>query len=68
MIAIRTLDLLSPYEIAEMDEEEFAEEVVASNIGGSHLRKRGEVEEEYKERRDALTKTEELGSFRERKR
>ena len=68
VIAVRTLDLLPPHEFAEMDEEEFVEEVAAAEIGKNYLRERSKIEEEYRARRDKLTKDDEPESFREPKR
>lgn len=67
VIAVRTLDLPAPHEFAEMDEKEFADEVVASGIGKSYLRERKKIEEEYKARREKLISAEEIESFREKK-
>ncbi|KKR48812.1 MAG: hypothetical protein UT84_C0035G0003 [Candidatus Curtissbacteria bacterium GW2011_GWA1_40_16] len=67
VIAVRTLDLLPPHEFAEMDEEEFVAEVAVSEIGKNYLRGRKEIEDEYKARRDMLTRADESESFREPK-
>ena len=67
VIAISTLDLPAPHEAADMDEEEFRAEVAASEIGGSYLRPREDVETEYKMRRKELLRNAEAESFRERK-
>ena len=67
VIAVRTLDLLPPHEFAEMDEEKFVEEVAGSGIGKNYLRGRKEIEDEYKARRDMLTRADESESFREPK-
>ena len=65
VIAIRTLHLPDPYKLADMDEEEFAEKVAATEIGKNYLRERKEIEAEYKARRDMLTKVEEPEDWRE---
>ena len=67
VIAISTLDLFTPYEAAEMDEEEFRAVVAAAEIGGSYLRPRKEVEEAYQKRRAELFKRVDAESFREKK-
>lgn len=67
VIAVRTLDLLPPHEFAEMDEQEFVAEVALAEIGKSYLRERQVIEDEYKKRREILTKAEESESFREKK-
>lgn len=67
VIAIRTLDLPSPHEIADTDEREFAEEVAASGIGRNYLRERKKIEEEYRMRYEKLTRVEEGESWRERR-
>lgn len=67
VIAVRTLDLPSPHEVAEMDEDIFAEEVAGISIGKPYLRERKKIEEEYNARREKLTQTEEVESFREKK-
>lgn len=54
IVVIRTLDV----------EEN---ETPADKIGGRYLRKREDVEREYKVRREALAKSNESESFRERK-
>src|SRR3989344_4635229 len=64
VIAVRTLDLLPPHEFAEMDEEEFVEEVAKCGIGKNYLRERKKIEEDYLARRDKLTR-DEPESFRE---
>lgn len=66
VIAVRTLDLPAPYEMAETDERGFAEEVAKADIGGAHLRTREEAEAEYRARRDELLSAEDEGpkSFR----
>ncbi len=68
VIVARTLDLLPPHEFAEMDEEEFVEKVATSEIGKNYLRERRGIEDEYKARRDKLTRADESESFREPKR
>ncbi|MDO8728850.1 MAG: putative DNA binding domain-containing protein [bacterium] len=67
VIAVRTLNLPSPHEVAEMDEKDFTEKVAASEIGKPYLRERKKIEEEYKERRNMLTRSDESVSFREKK-
>ncbi|KKT14446.1 MAG: hypothetical protein UW76_C0042G0010 [Parcubacteria group bacterium GW2011_GWF2_44_8b] len=67
VIAVRTLNLPSPHEVAEMDEKDFTEKVAASEIGKPYLRERKKIEEEYLARRDILTRSEESESFREKK-
>src|SRR3990167_2417486 len=67
VIAVRTLNLPSPHEVAEMDEKDFTEKVAASEIGKPYLRERKKIEEEYLARRDMLTRSEESESFREKK-
>ena len=64
VVKIKTLDLPSPHEIADMSEEDFAEAVATANIGGSYLRSRESVEEEYQARREELMKLDEPESFR----
>jgi len=64
VIKIKTLDLPPPHEMAEKSEEEFAAEVTAANIGGSYLRSRESVEEEFEKRREELMKLDEPESFR----
>ena len=66
VIKIKTLDLPPPHEEAEMSEEDFAEEVAAANIGGSYLRLRESVDEEYEVRKEELFKLDEPESFRQR--
>ena len=44
VIAVRTLDLPSPHEVAEMDEKDFTEKVAASEIGKPYLRERKKIE------------------------
>jgi hypothetical protein len=68
VIGIRTDDLPPPHEFAGMDEEEFADEVVACEIGKYYLRERSKIEEEYIARREMLMRTDETESFREPKR
>ncbi|MDO8728900.1 MAG: putative DNA binding domain-containing protein [bacterium] len=65
---LQTLDLPLAYEAAEMDEIDFRAEVAAANIGGSYLRKRTDIENEYQKRRDELFKRVDVESFREVKR
>ncbi|MDO8663463.1 MAG: type IV secretion system DNA-binding domain-containing protein, partial [Candidatus Wildermuthbacteria bacterium] len=67
VIAIRTDDLLPPHEFAEMDEEEFVEEVRVAEIGKHYLRERQELEDEYIKRREELVSLEDPKSFREPK-
>lgn len=67
VIAISTLNLASPYQAADMDEEEFRAEVAAANIGAAYLRPRKSVDEEYKTRREKFLKSVERESFREPK-
>src|SRR3990167_1014728 len=67
VIAVRTLDLPSPHEVAGMDEEEFVEEVKGAEIGKNYLQKREDIEREYRARRGALLVAEESESFREKK-
>ncbi len=67
VIAVRTLDLPSPHEVAEMDEGEFAEEVIACEIGKKYLREREDIERDSRIRRETLLSAEEPESFRERK-
>src|SRR3989344_2735381 len=67
VIAVRTLNLPSPHEVAEMDEKDFTEKVAASEIGKPYLRERKKIEEEYLALRDILTRSEESESFREKK-
>ena len=67
VIAVRTLDLPSPHEVAEVDEEDFAEEVAKVGIGKPYLRERKTIEKEYKARREKLISAEEVESFREKK-
>jgi hypothetical protein len=50
-----------------MDEMDFRAEVAKADIGGSHLRKRKDVEDEYKKRREELFKRMDAESFREKK-
>ena len=68
VIAVRTLDLPSPHEVAEVDEKEFADEVAAIEIGEKYLRMREDIEKAYKERRKKLTEIDEEESFREPRR
>ena len=68
VIAVRTLDLLTPHELAETDEEQFVKEVAACEMGKNYLRERKKIEEEYQARRDKLTGADESESFREPKR
>ena len=67
VIAVRTLDLPSPHEVAEMDEKEFAEEVATSEIGKKYLREREDIERDSRVRRETLLSAEEPESFREKK-
>ena len=67
VIAIRTLDLPSPHEVAGMDEKEFAEEVATSEIGKKYLREREDIERDSRVRRETLLSAEEPESFREKK-
>ena len=64
---LQTLDLPLAYEAAEMDEIDFRTEVASANIGGSYLRKRADIENEYQKRREELFKRMETESFREAK-
>src|SRR3990167_9317865 len=68
VIAVRTLDLLPPHELAETDEEQFVKEVAACGMGKNYLCERKKIEEEYQARRDKLTGADESESFREPKR
>lgn len=67
VIAVRTLDLLPPHELAGTDEEQFVKEVAVCEIGKNYLCERKKIEEEYKVRRDKLTRADESESFREKK-
>ena len=67
VIAVRTLDLPSPHEVAGMDEKEFAEEVATSEIGKKYLREREDIERDSRVRRETLLSAEEPESFREKK-
>lgn len=67
VVKIQTLDLPPPYETAGMDEMDFRAEVAKADIGGSHLRKRKDIEDEYKERHEELFKRMDAESFREKK-
>ncbi|OHA04155.1 MAG: hypothetical protein A3J10_02560 [Candidatus Sungbacteria bacterium RIFCSPLOWO2_02_FULL_54_10] len=68
VIAIRTLDLSLPHEMANTGEREFAGQVAASGIGKDYLRERSKIEDEYKARYEKLTRVEETESWREGKR
>jgi hypothetical protein len=65
VVRLYTAEFPFPWEVAEMDEEKFAEKVAAANIGGAYLRRREEVEKEYRLRREALAADEEPESFKE---
>ena len=68
VIAVETIDLPPPHEVAGIGEREFATEVAEAEIGKAYLRDRKTLQEEYKARRKELTETEETESFREPKR
>src|SRR3990167_1901729 len=68
VIAVRTLNLPSPHEVAEMDEKDFTEKVSACGIGKNYLCERKKIEDEYQARRDKLPGADESESFREPKR
>ncbi len=67
VIAVQTLDLPSPHEVAGMDEKEFAEEVATREIGKKYLREREDIERDSRIRRETLLSAEEPESFREKK-
>ncbi|MEK7610236.1 MAG: RNA-binding domain-containing protein [Patescibacteria group bacterium] len=67
VIAVRTLDLPSPHEVAETEEKEFAEEIAACEIGKKYLRGREDIERDSRVRRETLLATKEPESFREKK-
>lgn len=67
VIAVRTLDLPSPHEVAGIDEEEFAEEIADCEIGKKYLREREDIERDSRVRRETLLTTKEPESFREKK-
>jgi len=68
VVEIQTIDQPPPHELAEMGEEEFVKEIAAREIGRNYLCERKKIEDEYKARRDKLTRADESESFRERKR
>jgi len=68
VIAVRTLDLPFPYEVAEMDKGQFVKEVADCEMGENYLCERKKIEDEYQARRDKLTGADESESFREKKR
>lgn len=65
VVAVRTLDLPSPCELAQTEERKFAEEIAAVEIGKKYLRDRKELEERYKARYEELTKYDEPETFKE---
>lgn len=67
VVALRAIDLPPPWELAKMEERKFAEALGAMNIGGAYLRKRDEIEKEYRQRRETLMSGEEPESFAEKK-
>jgi type IV secretory pathway TraG/TraD family ATPase VirD4 len=66
VIDIYTADLKRPCDMAGMDEETFAEMVRGGDIGGAYLRRREDVEEEYRARRKILLADDEPESFNEK--
>lgn len=67
VIAVQTLDLPSPHEVAEIDEKEFAEQVATSEIGKKYLREREVIERDNQTRRETFLSAKEPESFREKK-
>lgn len=65
VIAIQTIDQPPPYELAETDEDEFAEEIAECEIGKNYLRERKTLEAEYTARRKKLLEVEEPETFAE---
>lgn len=68
VVAVRTLNQMPPHEQAGMNEEKFTEKIAVCNIGGKYLRKRNEIEEEYKKRVEKLTNIEEPETFKVQRR
>jgi len=64
LIAIQTIDLPPPHELAETDEDKFAQEIAACEIGKKYLRERKEIETAAKVRHDLLVKIDEPESFK----
>ena len=65
VIAVRTLDLLPPHELAETDEDEFAGEIAECEIGKKYLRERKTIEAEYNARKKKLLEIKEPETFAE---
>ncbi len=63
----QTLDHPKPHEVAGMDEDEFKEVVRQQNIGGHYLRRREDIEKEYRARRKSLIGRGEPDAFSEEK-
>src|SRR3989344_5326210 len=64
-LAVRTLDLLPPHELAETDEDEFAGEIAECEIGKKYLRERKTIEAEYNARKKKLLEIKEPETFAE---
>lgn len=67
VIAVHTIGLPTPWEWAKMDEKKFSEGLAAMNTGGAYMRKREDIEKEYRSRQEALRFMDEPESFWERK-
>jgi type IV secretory pathway VirB4 component len=64
VVEIQTMKQKKPHELAEMNEDEFIQEVAECEIGKKYLRDRKELESEYKVRREKLTEFEEPETFK----